>query len=799
MSKPVNDLYVFGEFTLDPVRRLLRRDQETVALPPKAIDTLVALVEGRGQVMEKDELMRQVWGDAIVEEVGLAKNISVLRKALGESLGEHRFIVTVPGRGYRFVADVSLAPVRSAAAGDLVVETRSISRIASEETIELTVNAADALTSSQRVLPGAPVRHWVRRPRVALGIAIAVLALAALGASTSWRYFKPQPALTDRDVILLADFVNKTGDPIFDDTLRQGLAAQLEQSPFFNLFPEARVRQRLRLIGQPPESGVTREAAQEICRREGLKAFVTGGIAPLGSHYALTLEAVDHNGNVLAREQTEAAGREEVLGALADAARRLRERLGESLGSIARFEGESTTSSLEALKAHTGAATLANSGRPREAIPQFETAIRLDPNFATAYMGLGLAYSNLRQRALATKAIEQAYAMRDRASEWERLRITQFYYAIVTGEADKLIETLEQQRSTYPRDALPYAGLSMAYARAGQSENAVTAAREAIRLNPNVGATTHANLAASLMRLNRFDELRQAVDHATEELRYDSESLWRPSFYEAFVRGDTARQQAIADRMSARQATAHVVLAWQAAAATFTGHRARAQELYKQAIDLAGRNDVEESSASVLGQAALQSAIFGHCPEASTTAAQAMAFDDNEQAVRQSGIALALCGESARAQAAMDVMSRHYPKDTIVNDVWRPVIGAAVALQRDDAAAALALLKGTARYEVVAEYWPQRLRGLAYLRLGQPADAVIEFRKILDARGFAPVSVLYPLAHLGLARAAAALGDAAQARQSYQEFLTLWRDADADLPMLLDAKREAEALTTAGS
>lgn len=794
MSKPVNDLYVFGEFTLDPVRRLLRRDQETVALPPKAIDTLVALVEGRGEVMEKDELMRQVWGDAIVEEVGLAKNISVLRKALGESLGEHRFIVTVPGRGYRFVADVSLAPARGAAGGDLVVETRSISRIASEETIELTVPAADALAGNQGALPVAPVRHWVRRPRVALGIGIALLALATLGASTYWRYFRPQPALTDRDVVLLADFVNQTGEAIFDDTLEQGLAAQLEQSPFFNLFPEASVRQRLRLIGHPPERGVTKDAAREICRREGLKAFVVGTIAPLGTHYAITLEAIDHNGDVLAREQAEASGREQVLTTLTGVAHGLRQRLGESLNSIAKFQGELTTSSLEALKAHSAAAAMANSGRRRESLPFYEAAIRLAPDFAAAYMGLGLAYSNLGQRALATEAIEQAYAMRDRASEWERLRITQFYYTIVTGEADKLIETLEQQRRTYPRDALPYAGLSAAYARVGQWEKAVAAARDAIRLNPIVGASIHYNLALGLLRLNRFDEAREELERAREELRYDTEPLSRLAFYEAFVRGDTARQEAIAESMSTKP-TAYLVSAWQANAAAFVGQRARAQELYRRATDLAGRTDLREFNTSMLGQAALQAGIFGQCSVAAAVAARVLEADYNDQAVRYSGIAMALCGESDRVQVVFDTMSRHDPTDTVGNALWRPVIGAALELHRGDAVAVLAQLTDATSYEGVGELWPAYLRGLAHLRLQQNSEAAVEFRKIRDARGLAPLSALYPLAQLGLARATAAVGETAQARQSYQEFLTLWRDADADLPMLIEAKREAEALT----
>src|SRR5262249_15555591 len=263
------------------------------------------------------------------------------------------------------------------------------------------------------------------------------------------------PILTDKDTILLADFANTTGDPVFDGTLRQGLAAQLEQSPFLSLFPDTRVRQTLRLMGRSPDDRMTPETAREICRRQGLKALVSGAIAPLGSHYVITLEASDHNGEVVAREQAEAEGKERVLRALAQAAKRLRQRLGESLGSIERFKGELTTSSLEALKANSQGTDLGGRGMWRDAIQLHKLATELDPDFAMAYLGLGVSHYNLKRRRPAAEYMKKAYALRDRVSEWERLRITYLYYQRVTGEIDKTIETLNLQRQTYPRDSLP--------------------------------------------------------------------------------------------------------------------------------------------------------------------------------------------------------------------------------------------------------------------------------------------------------------------------------------------------------
>lgn len=635
----------------------------------------------------------------------------------------------------------------------------------------------------------------IRNPRVRIGVSLALLGAPLLVGVLLlyYFYFHRQPVLpilTDKDTILLADFANTTGDAVFDGTLRQGLAAQLEQSPFLNLFPDTRVRQTLRLMGRSPDEGVTTETAREICRRQGLKAMVSGAIAPLGSHYVITLEANDHNGEVVAREQIEAGSKEHVLRALAQAASSLRQRLGESLGSIGKFRVELTTSSLEALKARSQGIRLANKGKWGEAIQYDKLATELDPNFASAWLGLGGCYSNLGQRRLAAEYFEKAYALRDRVSEWERLRITQFYYQQVTGEIDQMLEALELHKQTYPRDPMPDISFSLAYLRIGQFEKSAAAAREAIRLTPNV-ASAHVNLAIALLRLNRYDESGEVIERAIGQLKLDNERLRAVSYHLAFVRGDAAMMKRQVDALSGKPFE-YLALGWQTGAAAFAGQWRSARELARRAIDLAARGDANETAAQYAAQAAVYAALFGQRAQARAAAAQSLALERNQISLPQAALALALCGETTQAQSLIGEMTRQYPKDTLVNSIWLPAIRAATELERGNAGAAIELLQPLSRYEAAAEFWPQYLRGQAYLHLQAGNEAAAEFRRILDHRGQSVLSVLYPLAHLGLARASAMTGDVDGSRRAYQDFFAPWKDADVDLPVLIEAKKEFE-------
>jgi tetratricopeptide (TPR) repeat protein len=600
--------------------------------------------------------------------------------------------------------------------------------------------------------------------------------------------------LTEQDTILLADFGNSTGDSIFDGTLKQGLAVQLGQSPFLHLFPDIRVRQTLRLMGRSQDDRVNAEIGQEICQRQGLKALIVGSIAPLGSHYVISLEAVNgRSGDVLAREQSEAESKEKVLKALSQAASHLREKLGESLGSIQKFDAplEVTTSSLEALKAFSLGLEQTQSGKFLEAIPFYKHAIELDPNFAYAYGSLAVNYYNTRQPRLAAEYAEKAFALRDRMSELEKLRITSFYYAFVTGEVDKGIETVELYKRAYPRDERGPLNLSDRCGMIGQFEKAVVEARQGLALNPN-NAVGYWNLADSLTRLNRFAEAKETCGQAIQQ-KLDTIALHYFLYQIAFAEGDAAGMQQQLNWASGRL-DEYMALDWQNGASAFAGQWRRAQEFSRRSIDLAARNGAAEVAARHAAEAALRGAVFGDCTKTRAAAGESLTFERNQVSLTRLTLALALCGAAPQAQSVMEELVNSYPKDTLVNGLWLPTIRAAVELQRNNPTEAIQLLEGPRRYEAAAEFWPQYVRGQAFLSLKAGNESAAEFQKILDHRGEAALSVLYPLAHLGLARALSLTGDREKSRKEYQIFLNLWKDADSDHPVLIEAKKEAARL-----
>jgi serine/threonine protein kinase/Flp pilus assembly protein TadD len=675
---------------------------------------------------------------------------------------------------------------------------KSISKWAYRRTHTLTAGATQPTISqsrtnvSPRLTSSAEyIMFQIKSHKRGAIIALTVLVIATAAA---FFYFNRKPVLTEQDTILLADFVNTTGDSIFDGTLKQGLAVQLGQSPFLHLFPDIRVRQTLRLMGRLPDERVTAEIGQEICERQGLKALIVGAIAPLGSHYVISLEAVNgRSGEVLAREQTEAETKERVLKALSQAASHMREKLGESLGSIQKFDAplEVTTSSLEALKAFSLGLEQTQSGKFLEAIPFYKRAVELDPKFGYAYGTLAVNYYNTRQPRLAAEYAEKAFALRDRMSELEKLRITSFYYAFVTGEVDKGIETVELYKRTYPRDERGPLNLSDRCGMIGQFEKAVAEARQALALNPN-NAVAYWNLADSLTRLSRFSEATEICEQAIGQ-KLDTIALHYFLYQIAFAEGDAAAMQQQLTWASGRL-DAYMALDWQNGASAFAGQWRRAQDFSRRSIDLATRSDAKEVAARYAAEGALRAAVFGECTQARAAIAQSLAFERNQVSLTRLTLALALCGEASQAQSLVEELVKRYPKDTLINGLWLPIIRAALELQRHNPTEAIQLLEAARRYEAAAEFWPQYLRGLAYLGLKSGNEAAVEFQRILDHRGEATLSVLCPLAHLGLARAFALTGDREKSRKEYKHFFALWKDADVDLPILIDAKKGSESL-----
>jgi eukaryotic-like serine/threonine-protein kinase len=698
-------------------------------------------------------------------------------------------------------------------AKDLLIDLRNLKRKLEvdaeiDRTVPPAIRAA-ATSSGQSVAPTAsgatatPIatvppsassaEYIVSQVKLHKRAAIATVAVFLLigTAAALWYVNRSRSSvLTDKDTVLLADFVNTTGDAVFDGTLKQGLAVQLGQSPFLDLFPDTRVRQTLRLMGRSPDERVTPEIGREICQRQGLKALIAGSITSLGSHYVVALEAINsQSGEALAREQVEAESKEQVLKALSQAASRLREKLGESLSSIQRFDAplELTTSSLEALKAFSLGNEQAVRGKSLEAIPLYKRATELDPNFAYAYSGLAVQYSNNGQPKLAAEYVEKAFALRERASELEKLRISFFYYSFATGEVEKCVEALELYRRTYPRDPRAHTNLSDRYLRIGQFEKAAEAARESIRLDPNRFAS-HANLADAFIHLNRLAEAKAVIEQAQQQ-KLDATIFYTFQYQIAFVNGDQGGMQQQLTWASGKP-DEYVALDWQTQTAAFAGQWMRSQDLSRRAIELVVGSDAKEVAAQYAAEGALRAAVFSQCAQAKAASSQALSLARNQVSLTRTALGLALCGESSQAQSLADELAKEYPKDTLINSLWVPTVRAALELPHGNAQHAIELLQPALRYEPAAEFWPQYVRGLANLKLNKGAEAATEFKKILDHRGEGPLSVLYPLADLGLARAAALQGDATTARKAYQDFFAFWKDADNDIPVLIEAKKE---------
>jgi len=665
------------------------------------------------------------------------------------------------------------------------------------EGISFSVAAPVAVSSA------ASARATASRPRWLL-IAAAAVGVTVL-ATGAYFYFHRPTKLTEKDTIVLADFTNTTGDAVFDGTLRQGLAVDLGQSPFLNILSEQKVRQTLRQMTRSPGERLTQDLAREVCQRAGSKAYLVGSIAALGTQYVIGLEALNcASGDVLAREQVTAAGKEQVLPALGQAASKLRRELGESLGSVQTFDvplAQATTGSLEALKAYTlGAQTHAEKGAA-EAIPFYKRAIELDPDFAMAYRGLAGDYYNLSQPSLAGDYVKKAFDLRDRATEIEKFDITSIYYLLVTGELEKAVQTFELWGQAYPRDEQAHANLGTNYMVLGQYEKAAAETREAMRLRPN-DVTQYENLAAEYLALNRFDEARDISEQA-QSRRLDDINLHLNLYGLAFLQGNAAALKQQTDWALGRAGAEDSMLSVESDTEAYFGRLQKARELSRRAVESALRANAKESAALWEVNAAIREVIFGNPDEARKGAAAALAIaPESRDAVIEAALAYAFAGDLARARSLAGLAKR-FPENTVVQSVWLPTIRAQLAIAHKDPAQSIELLQPAVSYELGLSVgnannsclYPVYVRGQAYLSARQGQSAAAEFQKILDHRGLVWNCPTGALAHLGLGRAfalaaAGVQGDTSKARAAYNDFLTLWKDADPDIPILKEAKAE---------
>lgn len=603
-----------------------------------------------------------------------------------------------------------------------------------------------------------------------------------------------------KDSLLLTEFENTTGEAIFDQTLKMALAFSLAQSPFLDIVPDSRVSQTLRLMGRKADERVTKELGEEICMRQNLKAFITGSISSFGQIYVLTLEAVNaRSGESLGREFEQINSREEVLNALGRAATGIREKLGESLSSIEKFNvpGESiTTSSLEALKIFVLGREQVVNGKQLEAIPFYKKALEIDPKFALAYTELAVVYRNTDQWKSAAEMSSEAYDLRDTVSETEKLRIIYYYHNFVAGEMDKATETLELWRNTYPNFVVSYVSLSDSYERLGQSEKAISFARQGLKLDPNY-ATIYMNLLESLVSLDRYGEAKETCRQAFER-KLDGDYFHLFPYMVAFIESDSAGMVENLQWFSGRD-DEYLALDLQAGTAAFKGQWRTAQDFSRRSIDLAGRGNTREVAANFAAEQAVRIVFWSSgtgLPASGnsqiktvlkTQTNKALNLERGKEVLIRTALALAAAGHADEVNTLAEELMSESPKDTLLNQLWLPTIRAALLLQIGKAKEAIEELEITERLEKAAEFYPQYIRGLAYLQLKKSKDATREFEKILNHRGEAPLSSIYPLAQLGKARAT-------KVKKEYDKFFDLWKDADKDMPALLAAREEADML-----
>ncbi len=655
---------------------------------------------------------------------------------------------------------------------------------------------SSAVASSSAV---APDKTSAARIAKLWKVAVPVLLVALLVTGGLYhRSHQQSKRLTDKDTILLSDFDNKTGDAVFDDTLKQGLSVQLEQSPFLALVSERRLIETLKLMGRSPDDRLTPNVTREVCQRTGSKAMLTGSIAALGSQYVIGLKAVNCNtSDVLAEAQEQAAGKEAVLKALDKAAVSLRSKLGESLSTVQKYATsveEATTPSLEALKAYSLGLKTRYARGNAAALPFYKRAVELDLNFAMAYAAMAIAYSNLTEVGRAEENAYKAYELREKISERERLVIEWLYYSVVTGELEKAVQVCELWQQTYPRDDVPYRAMGFLASGLGNMEKALEEHREALRREPS-NVANYSNVGGHLAALSRVDEA-EAVYKQAEERKLESEILFQNRYILAFLKGDTTQMSQLVSTGMRKPGIEDLLLASQADTEGWYGRLKNAHEFTVQATDSAQRNDAKESAAAYQAAAALRDVESGNRELARAEAKAALKLAQNRYVEAVAALALARLGDTDGTEKLVAELDKTFPLDTLVQRYWLPTIRAAVALERSDPNRAIELLKVASTVELniptnlAISLCPVYLRGDAYLMLRDGNRAAAEFQKFIDHRGLVQNFPWGALARLGLARAYAIQGDTAKSRTAYQDFLMLWKDADSDIPILKEAKAE---------
>ncbi len=626
--------------------------------------------------------------------------------------------------------------------------------------------------------------------------ALALFVPAALIAGWFYQQWHQRTLLTEKDTVVLADFVNKTGDAVFDDSLKQALAVELGQSPFLKIISDRKVSETLAMMGRPADTKLTPAVTRELCQRTGTKAVLNGTISSLGSHYLLNLKAVAcSTGDRLAEEETEAARKEEVLKALNLASSSLRRKLGESLPSVQKFDVpfEATTSSLEALKNYSLGLKIKYEKGDASSIPFLKRAVELDPNFASAYSALAIGCRNAGEPSLALEYASKAYELRDRVTEREKVGLSATYFH-ATGEVEKVAQTYRQWKEIYPRDFVPYGNLGVVYNTMGLYDKALVEFQEAGRLRPD-NVINYGNLASAYIFLDRFDEAKATLDEALTH-KLDGEQLRSWIYILDFLRGDTAGMEQQLAWGEGKPGDEEGLWSNQSDTEAYFGRLRKARELSRRAVELSLHGDAKEAAAIWQIGAALREAELGNFTDARLGVKKALAFSSGPDIKVTAALALARSNDAARTNAIIEELAKKNPTQTLLKFYWLPTIKAILELNRSNPSRALAYLESAKPYELgqaanlINNMYPMYVRGQAYLMAHNGPAAAAEFRKMLDHKGVLQNFVIASLVHLQIGRAYAMAGDAAKAKTAYNEFLTLWKDADPDIPILKQAEAE---------
>jgi DNA-binding winged helix-turn-helix (wHTH) protein/tetratricopeptide (TPR) repeat protein len=772
MSKEAKHFYEFGRFRVDPDKRLLLRDNQPVPLQPKAFETLLVLVQRSEAVVLKDDLMKALWPDSFVEDSNLTQHIFVLRKTLGETAGENRYIATIPGKGYQFAEKVRLVSEPE----EIVVESQSVTRVVIEE---------QSLAERAR-----PAYAWVW-----IGVA-AVAVVALLGGGWYWRSHRA-PKLTEKDTIVVADFENRTGDPVFDGTLKEAMAVDLDQSPYLNIVSDPKISEALKLMGRDAGLPITGEAARDLCQRVNGNAMLQGSIANFGKQYVVVLTTTNcATGDSLGAEQFRVESKEKILPALDRAAASLRARLGESLGSIERYAmpvEQASTPSLAALQAYSEGLKALDAKGNLAAIPFFKRATELDPNFAMAHAYLGQASSDAGVAGPPYEDTTKAFGLRDRTSDRERFYIDSSYYDVVTGEFEKEVQVLEQWRQVYPREAKPARILAHLYRYLGRYEESLREARDSVRLEPDADSN-YDQLVLSALMLKRLDEAQAALQARDPDSYRKAANQYRL----AFLRNDLAGMQRQEVRIAGKEGEG-LLLSLQSDTEAYHGRLRKAREFTRRATEAeVGDKGAGWRAGKSAFEGCFREVFFGYSEEARRDVTAVLAVHGGRGGEYLAIMAFALVGDARRTEAIAVEWRKDSPVDEMVNLYGMATVHAAIQLSQNNPAKAVRDLEVTSRYDlaqtVAPPFLPVYVRGQAFLALHQGREAAAEFQKFVDYPGAVGNNPIGAVARVGLARAYAIQGDTVKARAAYEEFFSLWKDADPDIPILKQAKAEYSKL-----